>query len=353
MKFLVIGCGSIGRRHTGNLKAITVDDILVFDPDKRRSAMLAREYDVVQTDSLEQAYDLRPDVVLVCAPTNSHLALAKEALQHDCHIFLEKPLSHTVEGAPEFVAELKMRNRVLLMGYNLRFDPILAKIQRWLNEARIGEVSSVRLHVGSYLPWRHPREDYRVGYGARSTLGGGVILDASHELDYALWLFGPPNNVYCAGGKHSNLEIDVEDVVEIVMSYERSIISVHLDYISQSAQRTTDIVGTRGQIHADLIGRTLSLFDESTRTWSVPQVYCAFDELYRLEMKHLIDCVSGNMAPAVDASAGLQTLLLASAAKRSMISGEPVIWDVVSSAVVEPPGPGKTLGSTTLSCSNV
>ena len=336
MKILVIGCGSIGRRHTRNLRDLGVTDVFVFDLDKDRSARLAAEYQVKQAESLEQAYERPPDAALICAPTSLHLSLARQALEHDCHIFLEKPLSHTMEGVIDFLAEVKARHRIVLVGYNLRFDPLLHQLHTWLKESRIGHVARARLHVGSYLPWPHPWEDYRVGYGARKSLGGGVILDASHELDYALWLFGHPKRVYCAGGKHSSLEIDVEDVAEILMSYEHAVVSIHLDYIAQSSQRTCDVIGSQGQIHADLIARSLALFNGTTREWDAPQVYCPFDELYRLEMQHLLDCIVGKTHPAVDGSAGLEALLLADAARRSITSGEPIAFDRILSGADEP-----------------
>jgi len=326
MKILVIGCGSIGRRHARNLRDLGVKDLLVFDPEKERATQLAGECEAFSADTLEQSYGHQPEAVLICAPTSLHLSLARQALEHDCHIFLEKPLSHSMDGVTDFLAEVEARHRVLLVGYNLRFDPLLRQLHAWLNESRIGRVVSARLHFGSYLPWRHPWEDYRFGYGARRDLGGGVILDAIHELDYALWLFGHPKRVYCAGGKHSSLEIDVEDVAEILMSYENAVVSVHLDFIAQSAQRTCDIVGSQGQIHADLVARTLALFNGTTREWSAPQVHCPFDELYRLELQHFLDCIAAKTAPAVDGSTALESLLLADAAKRSITTGTPITF---------------------------
>jgi len=325
MQFLVVGCGSIGRRHTRNLRELGVQDILVFDPDQERGARLAAECQAEQATRLELAYAQRPEAALICAPTSLHLTLAKQALRHNCHLFVEKPLSHNLEGVQEFVREVEARGRVLLMGYNLRFDPLLHQLRAWLEESRIGHVISARLHVGSYLPSWRPWEDYRGGYGANKSLGGGVILDASHELDYALWLFGAPDSVYCAGGKHSSLQIDVEDVAEIILSYDKSVISVHLDYVSPSPQRTCDVVGDDGQIHADLIARKLMLFDKAARQWDPPHIYCPFDELYRIEMRHFLDCVAGKTSPAIDSSATVASLRLADAAKSSMTCGVPIV----------------------------
>jgi predicted dehydrogenase len=324
MKFLVIGCGSIGRRHARNLRDLGVKDILVFDPERDRSAQLAHEYEVLRVETLEQAYEHRPGAVLICAPTSLHLTLARQALQHDCHIFLEKPLSHTMEGVIDFLAEVKARHRILLVGYNLRFDPLLHQLRVWLNDSRIGHVASARLHFGSYLPWRHPWEDYRVGYGARRSLGGGVILDAIHELDYALWLFGLPERVYCAGGKSSDLEIDVEDLAEVSLLYPNAVISIHLDYIQRPPERSCHVIGTRGTIRANLIARSLHLFDGTTRQRATRRIDCPFEQTYQVEIQHFIDCIGGGAKPLVDGYVAAQSLQVAETARESMATGLPV-----------------------------
>jgi predicted dehydrogenase len=334
MKILVIGCGSIGRRHARNLKDLGVKDLLVFDPEKERAVQLARECEAFLADTLEQAYDHQPEAVLICAPTSLHLALARQALEHDCHIFLEKPLSHSTDGVMDFLAEVRARHRVLLVGYNLRFDPLLHQLHAWLNESRIGRVISARLHFGSYLPWRHPWEDYRAGYGARKGLGGGVILDAIHELDYALWLFGAPEKVYCVGGKSSDLEIDVEDFAEIVLSCKNYVISVHLDYIQRPPRRSCEVIGTRGTIQASLFGRSLELFDEATKEWEAHKIDSPLEHAYELEIHHFVDCVRLQSAPLIDGYVAARSLWLAEAAKQSMAAGLPITFHSVPTELV-------------------
>lgn len=269
----------------------------------------------------EQAYDEKPDVALICAPTSMHLPLGWEALQRNCHIFMEKPLSHSMEGVSEFIEAAEMRRRTLLVGYNFRFDALLNQVEQWISEGRIGRVTSARFHFGSYLPWRHPWEDYRSGYGARRELGGGVILDAVHELDLVLWSFGMPEAIYCVGGKYSDLEVDEEDTAEIVMSYGDKVVSVHLDYVQRPAERWCEIIGTGGRIQADVFARSARYFDGETQTWTHAEGVGTLDESYKAEMRHLIDCVEGRAKPLVDARIAAQSLLLADEARASMRCG--------------------------------
>lgn len=327
MPILIAGCGSIGSRHARNLRELGATDLLLFDPDKNRAAALAGELSAREFEDIERAYDQEPQMALICAPTSLHLPLARQALERNCHLFVEKPLSDSMKGATEFVDAAKFRRRILFAGYNFRFDEVARQVRRWLSEERIGQVTSARFHFGSYLPWRHPWEDYRDGYGAKSELGGGVVSDAVHELDMAVWFFGLPQRVHCAGGKYSDLAIDVDDTAEMTLLYADKVLSVHVDYVQRPAVRRCEIIGTRGQIHADVFARCAECFNGETRIWSHANASTTLDDSYKAEMRHLIDCVEGREEPLVDGEIALQSLALADAAKESMGTGRSVVCD--------------------------
>lgn len=325
LRLLVIGCGSIGQRHTGNLRQLGIEEILVYDPDQGRAEGLAYKYGVKACARLDDAYAAAPNVVLVCAPTSLHLPLAREAILHGCDVFVEKPLSHTLEGVDELITLGRELGHVLMVGYNLRFNVCARQIKAWLDEGRIGHVASARLHVGSYLPWRHPWEDYRQGYGARQDLGGGVLLDAIHEIDYALWFFGLPKCVYCISGKFSNLEIETEDVAELLLSYpDQKVVSIHLDYLQRPPQRWCELIGDGGVIRCDFYNGNAWLFEGNQHKWTQFEDRSDPNDEYVREMEHFLECVVDRSAPVVDGLTARKSLAIAVAAKRSADEGQPV-----------------------------
>jgi predicted dehydrogenase len=327
MKILVIGCGSIGRRHARNLLALGVSELLLFDSDPARAERLSEELRVPRFASLDEAYDNHPKAAVVCAPTSLHLPLASQALKHDCHLFIEKPISDSSDAVATFLGAARARNRMVMVGYNLRFDPLLQKLRKFVEGRLIGEVISARFHFGSYLPWRHPGEDYRRGYGARRILGGGVILDAIHELDLPIWFFGQPDGVYCSGGKFSELEIDVEDIAEISLRYPNRLVSIHLNSVQMPAERWCHLIGARGQLYANLFERIIRHYDGDKRTWRSIRIECLLEDSYREEMRHFIARIKGKSEPLVDGELALQSLYLAEAAKNCMASGLPVSFE--------------------------
>jgi len=208
MKFLITGLGSIGQRHVRNLRQILGSKAeigayrvrkrdIVIDPSLTAKTGQAPEayYGLRTFSSLEEALADRPDVVFITNPIAVHMETALAAARQGCHLFIEKPLSDRWEGIEELLHLVRQKNLVTCVAYNLRFHPGLKLVRKALQENRIGRICSAQIQVGEYLPGMHPYEDYRDNHAARRKEGGGVILCLSHEIDYALWLFGAPGSV--------------------------------------------------------------------------------------------------------------------------------------------------------------
>ena len=232
MRFVVLGAGSIGRRHLANAVALGHTIAAVHDPDGARllEAGQIAGGPAVLTTSEREALAVDADAALVCSPPDVHVTQARAAVARGRHVFIEKPLSHTLDGVDALVAEATRAGRAVLVGCNLRFVPSLRRVKRLLDDGRIGTPLSARAHCGYYLPYWRPHTDYRRGYAAHQSTGGGIILDAIHELDYLRWLLGEPREVFCYADKVSRLEIDTEDSADILLRFDGGAVgNVHLD----------------------------------------------------------------------------------------------------------------------------
>ena len=133
MKFLVIGCGSIGERHIPNLKKLSSGKILAFDIDSKRLSLMKKKHNVETYQNLKKAYDQKPDAVLICTPPNLHIPMAMKAVNHCSNIFIEKPLSHNLQGIDRFLREVEKKKITVLVGYNLRFHEGIRKIKKMID----------------------------------------------------------------------------------------------------------------------------------------------------------------------------------------------------------------------------
>ena len=95
-----------------------------------------------------------------------------------------------LDGVDDLLGTVRARGVICQVGYNLRYLPSLSRFRDLINEGLVGGPLSVRCEIGQYLPNWRPDTDYRTGVTARSDLGGGVLLELSHEIDYLRWIFG-------------------------------------------------------------------------------------------------------------------------------------------------------------------
>jgi predicted dehydrogenase len=316
---LVVGAGSIGRRHLANLRALGVRRLGVVEPDERRRGAVAED-GVEAFATLDQAIAaLRPDAACVCTPPTAHVEPALALLRAGADLFVEKPLAATMEGVDRLAAEAVAGGRIVQVGYNLRFHPVLVAVRALLDGGTIGRVLYAHAQVGQYLPDWRPRVDYRHSYTAQAAQGGGILLDASHEIDYVTWLLGAPETVACAAGKVSDLEVNVEDSATLLLGYSgQAHAVVHLDFVRRGYKRTLDLVGELGNIVADIGQRTVVI--ERSRTEVTP-VAVGEQDMYVEEMRHFLDCCRQRRAPAVGLAEGIRTLEIVLAAKAAARDG--------------------------------
>jgi predicted dehydrogenase len=325
LRFLVIGCGSIGKRHIRNLISLGEGSILAVDVRDDRRAEVESEFGVEVLDSLQEAWKRDPTVVLITAPTSMHVPLSLEAAERGCHLFIEKPLSHTLTGVDELLGTVTRQGLVTLVGCNMRFHPTLATVKKLVEQGAIGKVVSARVQVGQYLPDWHPWEDYRLTYSARRDLGGGIILDAIHEIDYIRWLLGEVEAVACFSGKLSQLEIETEDNASILLRFSCGAIGqVHMDYIQRSYTRKCDIIGDDGTICWDYSAGEGRWYSAATREWQTFTNPSGWDSnhMYLDEMRYFLRCLTGEEKTANSVNEALHALRIALAAKTSNKNGQ-------------------------------
>lgn len=321
MKFLIAGFGSIGRRHFRNLKALGQNDILFYRSGLSQldDAELA-DY-VVETD-LAAALAHKPDAVIVANPTGLHLDVAIPAASAGCHILLEKPISHSLDGVADLRAAAKASGSRILVGFQLRFHPTLQQTAQLLAAGSLGRPLSARAHWGEYLPDWHPYEDYRSGYSARADLGGGVVLTLCHPFDYLRWLLGEVNSVWASLARSGELEISVEDQAEIGLAFASgALASVHLDYLQRPAAHWLEIVCSQGRLHWDAatgILRQINL-DGAEKEYAPPAGF-ERNDLFLAQTRHFLDVVGG-AEPACTLQDGQRALEIALAAHRSDETG--------------------------------
>lgn len=250
MNCLVIGIGSIGRRHALNLKAIG-KKVIVSDINEIRLKNFAEknnfEYYVNYKDAIKNN---NIDAAIIATPSNLHINPAIELAKNRIKIFMEKPLSVNLDNIDTLEKLIVQENIIFMMGQSYRFHEGLLLLKKYIDNNEIGKIYSVEMSGGWYLPDWHYLEDYRKEYAARSELGGGVLFTSlSHSVDTIRWLFGEIINVKGWKTKLSEFEIDVDDYVSCSFLTEKKIVvNILDDFMSRYPRNQMKLFGSEGHI---------------------------------------------------------------------------------------------------------
>lgn len=335
MKALFIGLGSIGQRHLANYKSIMGDKAEVTVFRETNHNLLIKDCKVIPCDSLSEHYGFKQagtledalaagqDAVFITNPSSKHFDAVLKALQHDCNVFVEKPLSHTLENLHLLKEEADRRKLIVMVGYQTRFNPCYRFVRETLSEKKYGRIISAHFEWGTYLPGHHPYEDYRTGYAAKKDLGGGVVLGLSHEIDLIQSLWGQPVQIYTIGGKLSSLGIDVEDTVSVLMGFNQNgkafPVTLCLSYAQTKEAHRFRIQLEEATIMCDFSENSVEVFGKTGETIAADS-YADLDRnaLFMDEMKEFISSVEEKRQPIVNLDDGMESLKLAFKIKDSI-----------------------------------
>ncbi len=338
MKILIAGLGSIGRRHFRNLITLGETDLILLRAHKATLPDDELAGYPVETNIRAALEKHKPDAVVVANPTSLHLDIAIPAAEAGCHILLEKPVSHSLDGLDTLRKAVARGGGKILVGFQFRYHPTLNKARELIQTGTLGQVFSVHAHWGEYLPNWHPWEDYRHSYAARADLGGGVIATLTHPLDYLRYMLGEIDALWSFNDHISPLEMDVEDIAEIGLKFASGAIgAMHVNYVQRPPVHRLEIVAANGTLRWEAADGVLRFYKMPApfgsyshaqpapiiETFSTPEGF-ERNDLFLAQTRHFLEIARGETDPVCPLDDGIRVMELVLAAKKSAASGESV-----------------------------
>ena len=211
-----------------------------------------------------------------------------------------------------------------LVGYCLRFDPAAGQFKKMLAVDKISQILHIRVDCGSYLPDWRSNQDYRQSVSARKELGGGVLLELSHELDYIRWFFGPMESVTAVLHNSGTLGLDVDESAELIFKTVEGLpVSVHLDFNSRIPRRKCVTSCSKGNLTWDAHQKTV-IWQPDEGPEKIETFSHGRDEIYQLQLRHFFDCVENNRDPVISLEDGAEVLRMVEGARESGAKGKTV-----------------------------
>jgi predicted dehydrogenase len=326
MRILIVGNGSIGKRHLSIARSLFPTSTIKVFQHSNDNIIPATSNGLIKT--LKEAIDFSPNIAVIANPAPFHIRIALALTEIGAHLLVEKPLSNSISDVELLIKTCNQLGLKLAVGYNLRFSPSLIEFRRLLNSGAVGKIYSVSCEGGQFLPSWRPEKDYRNTVSANKSLGGGVLLELSHEIDYLYWIFGEIKWIKATLSKQSNLDIDVEDTAILTMgisssNFDREILcNVNLDFVRHDPARSCTVIGENGTVKWDGLKGNINLFSRSSEIWS--EIYSHSpqrDETYIAEWKNFLSAIDCNNEPLVTGEDGLKVLHAISAARESALNG--------------------------------
>ena len=314
MRFIVLGCGSIGKRHIANLLSLG-HEVVAWNRSAERREQVRKLYSITVFEELEDLFLNSPaEGAIVATPQTCHLYHALAAVQNNLHLFIEKPVAHTLEGLDTLVDECERKALVVQVGCNMRFHYGPASVKGIIDNGIIGRPIWGQIWGGMHLPDWHPDEDYRELYSAKRSMGGGAVLDFIHEIDLTRWLFGEPAEVVALTSRSGWLEIETEDIVDAIFRYESGLqVNMHLDYLQRPFQRGIRVVGTQGWVEWNLFKQNIEIFSHCERRSEIMNYPVSYDHnsMYLQQMTDFIGRITRGGPELSGLQDGISALKLA------------------------------------------
>ena len=326
IRILVIGVGSIGKRHIRNLKKIGIssNNILAIDTRKDRLDEV-RSLGVNKCfSSINEVKREKFDAAIICSPTSLHVKQCLWLAKRKKHLLIEKPLSHNSRDLIKLKKEIIKNKIVVMIAYIFRFHPGVIEAKKILDKNIIGKKLYFRGEFSEYLPDWHPYENYKKFYMAEKKQGGGSILDQCHIMDLSHFLMGEFKNILCLNTKKSKLQINADDFSELIINNKNGTVSsIHTDIFGRRHSKFFEIKAEKGNLKWDFYDNTLEVYLSKNKKLKVYKFRKDFNLSYIDEIKHFIDCVLKNkIKTKIPYEVGFSTMKLIKAAEISHKSGK-------------------------------
>jgi len=268
--------------------------------------------------------DFTYKLVIVATPPTSHKRICLMLSKYETIILIEKPLAINASESKSIYDALKKGKASMHVGYNLRYMKSLNYLRELLLKQEIGQLYFFLCQVGQYLPDWRPHTNYKKTVSANQKLGGGVLLELSHEIDYLLWLFGSVNTVYAKVQKQSNLSINVEDSATMVLTFKKNTRfpplfgTLSMDFIRQDSVRNLIVVGEKGTLSWDGLTYQIKKFNANSKKWKLLKEFKNdLINSYKLQLEYILENKSRHLVPNDSIINSIQVLKVIDCARDS------------------------------------
>lgn len=309
-KVAVVGLGNISQRHRANLRKLYPEaKIFAVSASGRKPRELIDNADECLS-SVDELLKYDMDMAIVASPATFHAQHAISLLRAGIPVLIEKPLTASVADAEAIATIAKDTKVVAAVGYCLRYLPSSKKVKELIQNGDLGDLYNAFVEIGQFLPHWRVDKNYKETVSANAKLGGGALLELSHELDYAQWLFGELSPHSAILRSSAELDLSVEDSADVLaVNSEGMVVSIHLDLLQRKARRRCRVIGSKGSIEWDLLSNQVKMVTATEQYMAFDGSYWDMNEMYLSMLKDFECKITGKANQCINLAEARQTVL--------------------------------------------
>ena len=313
-KILVIGSGTIAQKHAINIMKLNKNYQIFFCTNNKNKNFnkFLKKNNFFKIDLISQCKNYNFFACFVCSPATYHLKFIKYLYKQIKNFFIEKPIFANIKDLEEF--KLIKKNKLIQIGYNFLFDKKIIFLKKFIKKNKNKKLLYVDVGVGQNIKQWRPEKKYYNTVTAQKKYGGGSLLELSHEINNLVYLFGKFEKISSTLAKLSDLKINVEDFVNIILKKKKTIFSLTMDILRSDKTRFLNLIYEDLTIEVDFIkDHILFKKNQKIKKINLPQDN---EYSYREEIKYFFKLINlkkkeTNISHAID------TLKIIEAARKS------------------------------------
>lgn len=302
MRFLIVGCGSMGKRRARCLRKMGAERVAAIDPREDRRREIAGQSHVDVYADFDEAVSSGTDFVLACVPPHLHAEYLLRSIDAGLPCFCEAPMTLTLEDADKVITASEDAGVFIAPSCTYLHNPIHRTIKEYLDTKKFGRPLAALSHVGQHVADWHPYEDYRTFYASKRCQGGMCIDMLPHDLHLFTHFFGDVRALCCmARRRSSDIETDGEacDAYDVLLDMEAGVtLTLHQDMFQRPWGNYRKIACERGAIEWDWHSlRTCEYvgaqFLKGSQWQDAPLEDHDFEDMYVAELEHALRSLEG------------------------------------------------------------
>ena len=243
----------------------------------------------------EEAISWKPDMCIIASPASFHLSQSIFFANKNIPLLIEKPIGIPFQSQKAWESLVMFSEKIpISIAYIFRSHPAAKFLKSQLNKNKIGKIIEAEIYCGSWLPSWRPNQDYKKSVSAIRNLGGGVLLELSHEIDLALWLFGELSIINAHMKNSGLLDIDVEDQAYLLLNdLNGAVIDLRLNFCTIRNRRMIRTKGTKGEIFWDIHEGILSI-DNFDGEKEIINFKYSKDDLFEIQLESFFNSLDSS-----------------------------------------------------------